>query len=200
MPFQAAPQCVEAKLIMSQNGVPLVNIFNIDVGHAVTISDLSGVFAAVDAWVTAHYAPIIHTSVQFQQLVVTDISVANGQQQIYIPTTTTGLQSGTAAAANAAFVGSWRTAHTGRGYRGRTYAGGMVTSDFVDAQHVSLSTAGSYNTIFTALITAVATAGYKLCVLSRWLNKVLRTVALLTEIISVVTDTTVDSQRRRTAN
>ncbi len=200
MPFIATPQCVEAKLTMTQNSVPLVNIWHFDVAHAVTPTDLSGVFAVVDAWLTTYYSTLFHPSVSFDEIVVTDISVANGQQQVYVPTTLVGGGSGTAAAANAAFVASLRTAHTGRSFRGRTYVGGMSTSQFTDAQHVGAGYAAAVNNAFTHLLAAAITAGYKLCVLSRYLNKVLRAVGLLTEIISIITDTKVDSQRRRTAN
>jgi hypothetical protein len=51
-----------------------------------------------------------------------------------------------------------------------------------------------------ALISAISGLGFKLVVLSRWLNKVLRVVALATEIVSVVVDNKIDSQRKRTAN
>lgn len=200
MTFIPTPQCVEVRLVASQNSVPVVSIWNVDVGHAVTVTDLSGVFAVVDAWITSDFKNLIHTSVSFDQIIVTDISVANGQQQVYTPTTPTGAVGGTAAAANAAFVASMRTAHTGRSFRGRTYVGGMRTSVFTDAQHVTPAFASQVNSTFVTLINNMITAGYKLSVLSRYLNNALRAVGLLTEIISVITDTKVDSQRRRTAN
>jgi hypothetical protein len=191
---------VEAKLVMNQNGVPVINRWYVDVGHAVTPTDLSGVFAVIDAWVTAHYSTIVHTSIKFDQIICTDVSVANGQQDIQVPTTLAGTVTGSAEAANAALVASLRTAHTGRGYRGRTYIPGLSTTYLTDAQHVSTTYVAFANVAFVDLVNAMVTAGYKLCVLSRWLNKVLRTVGLLTEIITIITDTKVDSQRRRTAN
>jgi hypothetical protein len=200
MPFISTPQAVEAKLIMSQNSVPLVNIWNFDVGHAVTLTDLTGVFAVVDAFVTAELRNLMHVSVSYDQIIVTDISVPNGQQIINTPTSPNGLNTGVAAGANVAFVASLRSAQTGRNFRGRSYMAGLTASVLADAQHTSTVYAAAVNTSFVNFINAAVTAGYKLCVLSRYLNRALRTVGLLTEIISVITDTKIDSQRRRTAN
>ena len=200
MTFISTPQGVEAKLIMSQNAVPVVNVWNFDVGHAVTLGDLTGVFAVVDAFVTSDLRGLMHISVTYDQIIVTDISVPNGQQIIMTPTSPNGLNTGVAAGANVAFVASLRTVHTGRSYRGRTYMAGLTASVLSDAQHTSTVYAAAVNTAFVNFINAVTTAGYKLCVLSRYLNNALRVAGLLTEIISVITDTKIDSQRRRTAN
>lgn len=200
MVFIPAPQGVEVVLKMTQNSVPIVNVWNVDVGHAVTHADLTGVFAVFDAWITSDYCNMIHNSVTFDQLVLTDISVANGEQIQEVPTTTAGALTGTAAAANASLVASLRTAKTGRSYRGRTYIPGLITSMFTDAQHINAGITVQANDVFVDLINALTTGGYKLVVLSRYLNKALRVVAVLTEVISIITDTKVDSQRRRTAN
>lgn len=200
MAFQPAPNCVEAKIVMSQNSIPVVNVFNVDVGTSPTVTELSGVFAVMDAFITSDLAPLVHPSLHFEQIVVTDISVANGMQQIYTPTTIAGSATGAAEGANVAYVASFRTAHIGRNYRGRTYMGGIPVSSLADAQHVTSGFAALVNAAYADLISDLVTAGYKLVVVSRWLANALRAVALVTEIISVITDTKIDSQRRRTAN
>ena len=200
MPFITTAQAVEVKLIQSQNSVPLVNIFNIDVGHTVTLSDLNTCASAIDAWVTAELRNLQHTSIVYEQIISTDISVANGQQVVVTPTSPNGLNTGAVSGANVAFVASLRTAHTGRCFRGRSYVGGLKASFITDAQHVDPVYAAAINTAYVNLIAGIGALGYKLCVLSRYFEKALRTVGLLTEIISVITDTKLDSQRRRTAN
>jgi hypothetical protein len=49
-------------------------------------------------------------------------------------------------------------------------------------------------------IDQLLTIGKVLVVVSRFADKVARTVALTTDIIGLITDTKIDSQRRRTAN
>lgn len=200
MPFQAAPQGIQVKLLMTQNGVRMENVWNVDYGAPVTPVGLALVNGIFDTWVNTSYKLRIHNSVTFDQLIATDISVANGAQDLQVPTATVGSAGGDAAAGNAAFVASLRTLQTGKNFRGRTYVVGLPVSSFTDAQHMSPTYAASVNVCFNDLISALVAGGYKLCVLSRYLANALRLVGLLTEVISVITDTKVDSQQRRTAN
>jgi len=200
MGFQAAPQIVEVTLNALQNGVPVVNRWNIDVGHSVTHTDLTGVFAVIDAWVTSSLKYSQVSALSYETIVVKDMSVENGEELVYVPTTLAGAI-GTAPMPNStAAVASLRTALTGKNYRGRTYLGGLAQAALEDSTHLKVSSALTITTLFTDLIDGLTTAGYKLVVLSRWLNLALRATAVATEIISVVVDTKFDNQRRRTAN
>jgi len=185
---------------MTQNGVRMENVWNVDYGAPVTPIGLALVNNVFDAWITANLASVMHSSVKYDQLVATDISVANGAQDLKVPTTTQGAGVAGEAAGNAAFVASLRTLNTGRNFRGRTYVAGMNQSSLINAQNVSTATAAAYNVVFVNLVNALSTAGYALCVLSRYLNNALRVVGVLTEVISVITNTKIDSQQRRTAN
>jgi hypothetical protein len=200
MTFQPAPQIVEVTLNSKQDGVPVVNRWNVDVGHAVTHTDLTGVFAVVDAWVTSTLKTNQVTSMLYETIVVKDMSVANGEELIYIPTTPHGQLAIASLPNSTAVVASLRTANTGKNFRGRSYMGGIPTNAQVDSTHISAAYAAGTVSVMTDLISALSGAGYKLVVLSRWLNKILRVTALATEIISVIVDTTMDNQRRRTAN
>ena len=200
MPFQAVPQGIQVKLLMNQNGVRMENVWNVDYDAPVTPVGLSLVAGIFDAWITSDYRNMMTTSVKLDQLICTDISVPNGAQDIRVPTSTQGTVAGTESAGNAAFVASLRTLATGRNFRGRTYVPGIPQTYLVDAQHVSPAYAVFVNVAFNNLLAALVAGGYKLCVLSRYLNTILRAVGLLTEIITVITDTKVDSQQRRTAN
>jgi len=200
MAFQAVPQGVKVALEATQNTVPIVNVWHVDIGAAPTLADLNNVAAAFDAWVTSDLSPLQHPSILYQNIVVTDISVPAGLQVTIPVTTGAGSAGGGEAAANAAVVASFRTGFSGRTMRGRTYIGGLNIPSFTDAQHVTVGYAAAVNAAFGTLITNLNALGYKLSVLSRWLNLVLRVTGLLTEITTVITDTTVDSQRRRTAN
>lgn len=200
MPFLATPNGIEVKLIMSQNGVPVVNVWHVENTTPITPSVLSSTLALFDGWLTTDYAGLIQPSVLFQEWIVTDISVAGGAQITGTPTAPNGTAAGVQSAGNAAFVASLRTGLSGRSNRGRTYVPGISVSAFVDAQHVTTVYAAAVNTAFANLVTILVAASQHLAVLSKFLGGVLRVAGLLIEITQIITDTKVDSQRRRTAN
>jgi len=185
---------------MEQNGVNMENVWNVDVGAAVTPTILAAVGVLFDGWLTTNYSLLSSSSLKYNQIICTDISVANGAQDIRVPTTANGGIGSTQAAGNAALVASLRTIHTGRNFRGRTYLAGLAQTNLLDAQHVQAGMVAALNLAMNVLLGDLLVAGYKLVVLSRWLNNARRAVALLTEVISIVTDTKIDSQQRRTAN
>lgn len=201
MAFQTVPNGIEIVMNATQNGVPIVNVFWSKTSGVVTTGALGDAADAVKGWWDTYIKPGMHPSYVLDTIVATDKSVANGSQVTRTYTTgNAGTASGAAAAANAATVISWRTAHIGRSFRGRTYIGALTTGSFSDAQNVTSGFAGGMATAGAALITALGAVSQTLCVLSRYANLVLRVTGLLTEIIGVVVDTKVDSQRRRTAN
>lgn len=200
MAFQAVPQGIQVRLLMTQNGVRMENVWNVDAGAGVTPLLLFNVGTIFDTWLTSDLRNMMTTSVKFDQLICTDISVVNGAQDIRVPTSPQGTVAGVQSAGNAAFVASLRTLHTGKNFRGRTYVAGVPQTYLVDAQHVDAAYAGFVNVAFNNLLAVLVAGGFKLCVLSRYLAKILRAVGLLTEVITIITDTKIDSQQRRTAN
>jgi len=200
MAFVPTPQGVETVLKMTQQGVPVVNVYHFDVGHSVTLADLQGINAAMDAWLTSDFAPLVSSTVAFDSIVSTDISVANGMQDLQIPTTANGGAGGTPTAANAALVVSWRTPFSGRSFRGRTYIGGLTQTVQTTSHEVTTTYQAAVVASFQNLITALQTAGYVLSVLSKVALGVQRVTGILTEIVGFITNTTIDSQRRRTGN
>lgn len=201
MSFIPTPQGVELRVIADQNGVPVVNIYNLKAGGAVTLADL---IAAVNTFVTWYESigrGYYHQTYVLQSVVATDISVANGIQYTTATfTTPAGAITSAAAAANAAVVISWRTPFVGRSFRGRTYVGGLANAELLNAQTVQTTTAAGMAADWGALMTAFQTAGLVLSVLSKYALKVARVAGLLTEITSIIVNTKLDSQRRRTAN
>lgn len=200
MTYQRVPHCVEVHLNASQDGVPVVNRWYVDVGHTVTHEDLTGVFAVFDAWVTGSLSDRQVDSLHYETIVVKNVDVENGEELVYVPTTTQGTQTANPAPNSMAVVASLRTASTGRNYRGRTYIGGLNVGTMSDSTHIDSSTATAYAGVMTDLIDALETATYVLVVASKVLNGVQRAVAVVTEVVSVIVNTTIDNQRRRTAN
>lgn len=200
MVFQPVADGLKIEQIGVQNDVPVVNVF-----YAAAVEDhdaglLESVADTVYDWYVANRT-LWHESYTLQSIVVTDVAIANGIQFI-LPVTVNGagLDSGEPAAANAAVCASLRTGFTGRSFRGRYYFGGLGAAAFTDAQHISVTAAGLFSGAIVDLIDALEAVGAIMSVCSRVANLVQRVTAILTEITSVLVDTKIDSQRRRTAN
>ncbi len=200
MLFIPSPDTVEAVIKGTQTGVPVVMVLNIDVHHTPTITDLNAVAAAIDGWITTSLSTLQHGSLSYDSIIVTDISVSGGMQVSITPTTTVGAETGAAAPANAALVVSWRTAHIGRSFRGRTYLGAMAAGNIGSSHEVTGSYQIAVASVFDELLVILDGLGYALSVVSKFHNLVARTVAVVTEITRLIVDTKIDSQRRRTAN
>lgn len=200
MAFQAVPNGIKVEMNHRQNGVPVVNRFYVTQAGSVSSADLDDVaVVALAFW--NEYKAACHVSLVLENITLTDVSVDGGVQLI-VPLTTgnTGGATSAPAAANAAVVASLRTARTGRSYRGRFYFGGLPNANLADAQTISGGQAAVYAGYMTDLMDALTAIGKTLVVVSRWHAKALRVIAAVTEVISILVDTKVDSQRRRTAN
>jgi hypothetical protein len=103
-------------------------------------------------------------------------------------------------AANAAMCVSLRTNYTGRSFRGRFYVGGIGAAAQVSAQNFNTGAAAAVAGYFEDFLDALEAISMHLVVVSNFASGVVRIVALATQIISVIVDTKIDSQRRRTAN
>jgi len=200
MAFQPTPNGIKIEMNATQNGVPVVNVFHVKAPGAVSTADLDDALAVFHTW-WGTIKDGFHPSYVLNNFTATDISVEDGVQTI-LPETTGNVGTGTGAAAggNVAIVASFRTGFTGRSFRGRSYRGGVLNGTLESAQNISVGAASGIAAQYVNLINALTTANLTLCVLSRYANKVLRVAGLLTEIIEVLVDTKIDSQRRRTAN
>lgn len=201
MAFQTVPDGVEVVFTAMQNGVPIVNVFNVQDTETHDAARLGVIADAFKAWWSTNVQASIHESYVLQSIKVTNLTSSAGPQVVRNYTTgNAGGTGGVATAGNAAGVVSWRTGNIGRSFRGRTYFGGLAAGELTNAQFLAAGTVTALSVWGTTLIDAMGAIGCKLAVLSRFAAGVLRVTGLLTEIISVVVDSKVDSQRRRTAN
>lgn len=200
MTFQQIPQCVEVHLNARQDNVPVVNRFYVNVATNTPSVEFDDLFAVIDAWITGSLAPQCTNHLAFESVALKDMHNANGQLRIYTPTTTTGGRSSTAAINSAASCISLRTALSGKNYRGRFYLGGLCQSDFTSSTQIGTAVVTSHSDIMTDLMDALAVATYTLSVVSKVLNGIQRAIAVVTGVATVITNTVVDNQRRRTAN
>jgi len=200
MTIGIVPNGMKCEFNAIQNGIPIVNRVFVTTPSAPTTTDMNNLItAAVDFYQSL--LPFQHPSYIMQNITVTDVHVANGTQIIAAQTSgNVGAAPGVPAAANAAQVVSLRTAFTGRSFRGRYYVGGLAAVNQSDAQNWTTAQSVSLSGLFQDFITALDAVGQTLVVVSNFAAGVVRVVALATEIIALITDTKVDSQRRRTAN
>jgi len=200
MASQLVPNGIKVEMNGSQNGIPVVNRFYVTMSAAPSSADLDDVIIATLAFWNDLKASI-HNTYVLNNITATDVHVANGTQTI-LPLTTgnVGSAGGDAAAANAAACISLRTNFTGRSFRGRMYIGGLPNAALQNAQNLTTTAAAAYAGYMSDFIDALNAINMTLVVVSRFAAGVARVVNLATEIISIIVDTKVDSQRRRTAN
>jgi len=194
------PNGMKCEFNATQNGVPVVNRVYVTTSSAPTLGDMDDLVVAALAFFN-DYKESTHESYVLNDITVTDVHVANGPQVIFPLTTgNTGLVTGTAAGGNVAIVASLRTAFTGRSFRGRWYFGGVPTAAMANAQLATTGTASALAGYFSDFIDALQDIGMTLVVVSKFAAGVARVTNLATEIISIIVNTKLDSQRRRTAN
>jgi len=200
MTLGIVPNGIKVEWNAVQNTIPVVNRVFITQAGSVGSGDLDDVIVEALAYFNS-IKGALHPSYILQNITATDVSVANGIQTI-LPLTTSnvGTASGDALAANAAMCISLRTNYTGRSFRGRFYVGGLAQSNLDTAQTFDSSAAAGIASLFMDFIDALTAINKTLVVVSNYAAGVVRVVALATEIISIIVDTKVDSQRRRTAN
>ena len=201
MVFQPVPDGVEVVFDGVQNGVPVVNVFNVLDTESHDEARLGEIADTFKDWWDTFVAPMQSTSYILQSIKATNLTSSAGPQVIRAySTSNTGTNGGGEAAGNAAAVISWKTAAIGRSFRGRTFVGALAETELSTAQSLDSATVTALLSAGTNLLDALDAIGAKLAVLSRIAAGVVRVAGLLTEIIAVVVDNKVDSQRRRTAN
>jgi len=200
MASDVVPHGIKIEWNYVQNNIPVVNRVYTVVAGSPTTTNLEQAIVEAHAFYL-DIQGLQHPTLILQNITATDVHVANGTQTV-LPLTTSNVGTGTgsAVAANAAVVISLRTNFTGRSFRGRFYAGALCDSNMANAQNIITSAATFYAGAMEDFIDALNTINMTLVVVSRFAAGVARVVNLATEIISVIVDTKIDSQRRRTAN
>jgi len=201
MAFQTVPNGVQVKLVGQLGDQPCINVFNVDVGHEVTEVDVENATIGVDTWFTAEIIPHVADDYVLVKAVGTDLEHDPTVQHeiVHSPAIAGEISSG-GMPANAALVTSLRTMNIGRSYRGRSYLGGLPIDSQVSVDAMDTAYAATIAAAYGVLIDTLHSIGYSLAVLSRVANGVARVAGLLTEVIALVTNTRIDTQRRRVNN
>jgi hypothetical protein len=153
--------------------------------------------AANDAWIQNLLA-VLTLDYIFRETYATDLTTQTAPAATSAaPAATTGLVTAEAAPANVALCVSLRTNGRGRSARGRQYISGLNVNDITGNQF-DTAAAQAVVDAFNGYAADIYNAGYQVVVLSRYENKQPRTEALVQPLtVAVLTDTFIDSQRRR---
>lgn len=199
MPFLATPNGIQVELRFTQDGQRVENAHWF-MGPTMnpTPAELETVADMVQLWWEEEVQPIQSNTVNLREIYVTDQSVVDGETFTYSPTvSTTGANVNAPLPNNVTVAISFRTSRRGRSFRGRAYVIGL-TANQVAASHLTPAAATAWVAAYDSLVNRAALAGFQLCVCSKIENGNPRMGGLLTPVNdALITDDTVDSQRRR---
>lgn len=199
MAFIPTPNGVKVCMRYSKAGQQVCNVFHVDVGATPTLADLNTIGAAFKDWWVAKVKAYQSEDVTLEAIEVTDISALGAPGIEY----NTGLpQSGTpgapAMANNVTVASKLSSGRTGRSFRGRSYFVGLTPAYVTaDAQHINPTMVTAFNAMWEDLLARLVAAGFELAILSLVDHGAPRAAGLLTAVQTVITNTTLDSQRRR---
>lgn len=198
MPFIPVPNGVLAEVRMLLDGQKIENTLWFNAGATATQAQMATLANDLLTWWTSQYAPIVSNEVKLSEIYVT-AQHAQGAEgfSLTAPGGTQGANTNPAAANHVALCVSFRTSGRGRSARGRNYISGLQAVEVVSNDLAASKVQAAVN-CYGHLATPANTGGMVWSVCSRYQNKVPRAAGILQPIVSVlVTDSVVDSQRRR---
>jgi hypothetical protein len=198
MPFLSVPDAAEIIIQGTLQGQAIANVIGAQHVGAYTQTDLDNLSNAVDGWVGSDYLPLVANSVTYDQTHVRGLNSIVDLESVDGTNTGPGTQSGSSMPANASFVITMRTGHTGRSARGRFYWWPFASSVALSAQTVTTAFASAAEVAIGNLLAAISTAGWTPVVISRRSNGAPRLVGVTTPItLAVARNNEIDSQRHR---
>jgi hypothetical protein len=198
MPFLSVPDTVEVVINGDISGQPIANV--VGAGHvgAYVQADLDNLAAAVDGWVASDYLPLVSASVNYVSTHVRGLTNIIDLESTDTTSAGPGTASGGGMPANASFVVTLRTGHTGRSARGRFYMWPYSTSALLTSQTVTTTYSNAAQAALIALSGVIATAGFQMVIISRRSNNVPRLVGVTTPVTDIESrNQAVDSMRHR---
>lgn len=198
MVFVPAPQVAQAVVKHIYAGQEVNNVLAFGIAAVPNIVQLQTLASALqEAWVGA-IMPLLSNQLTFSEVVVRDLTVADGTQVASAPAAlVTGGVGGDGYPGSVALCMTHRTALIGRSRRGRTYFGGIPenTATVNTFQPFFLL---AMKTAWDSVIADVEVSGWFFGILSRRTNKLPRPVGVFTAVTSsLFRDPRVDSQRGR---
>jgi hypothetical protein len=159
----------------------------------------------VKSWWDASYAGLVTTGVTLREVVCTDMTTDTGAVGSVSGAGSVGTVGGTKMPSNVSLAVSFRTASRGRSFRGRNYLVGLSNSQIEQPNTAASDYIEAVIAAYNDFMSAIDTAGWTWVVASRFSGvdpdtkqPIPREAGVTTPIVTVVvTDTAIDSQRRR---
>lgn len=199
MPFVPAPNIAMVEMRATVANQKVENRIMVDCLAPPTPAALSDLCDIAAQWWGNDYADFLHTTVQLQEVVATDMGELNGAQVSFTPgAPVTGGQGGDPMPNEVSYCASVRTASRGRSARGRFYTLPMartsvVVNNFTDAYVTGVTTA------LNLLRGTLSAAGTPWVIVSYRSNNAPRPGGPVYFVVNNITsvDSIVDSMRRR---
>lgn len=199
MPFIPVPNGIMVEVRYVWDAQRVENVFWCRSPNAVpTVAELETVAEQVFLNWAQYFQPWQTSMLSIREVYATDQSSANGSVFTFndnLPTT--GINVNEAMPNSTTLAVSLRTAQRGRSFRGRSYALGL-TRNVVANNTVSAPAVVSILAGYDALIVQLGLLNIPLAICSRYALGDPRPFGILTPVVdALITDNTVDSQRRR---
>lgn len=199
MAFIPVPNVAQIKVVQTMDGQRVINdLYFEQAAGPITSLQLANIAVGVADWWGLNILLQQSTAMHFDYVEATDLTVQNGLQVQSLANSGFGAIGGDFAPNNVALCVSFRTGQAGRSFRGRNYIGGVP-----DSQVLGNTFEGTWVTdILTAYNNIVGPGalggGWEWVVVSRFTGGAPRATGIATPVLTaIVTDTVVDSQRRR---
>lgn len=198
MVFIETPDTAKVAVQYESGGQDIVNTLWFENAGGWAEAALQLLADSVLDWAIDELIGYLSNDIQLISATATDQSVEGGAQAVATPpTTTVGGSSTNAASNNATGVVTFRTAKTGRSYRGRNYVSGIPNEYIITPVSLSAVWTAGILAAYEALADVEAAADCQHVVVSHY-HALAPRAAGVTEVVTAYTmDTSVDSQRRR---
>jgi hypothetical protein len=166
---------------------------------------LSSMANVVKDWWTDQYGPLVSDLVTLREVTCTDLTTATGSQVSVSGGLAPGGQIGGSEPSNVSLAISFRTTLRGRAFRGRNYIVGIPLERMASQNEVESTFASDLTSAYIQLREDLDSADFTWVVVSRFSgvdpetgDPIPREAGVATPVLApLVTDLTVDSQRRR---
>lgn len=197
--FQACPGVASIEMIYQFADQPCENVYHVtnETGAVITTAELTDLAVAFASWETDTASTARSTNTQLMLIRARDLTVEAGNQWEQSESID-GTQAGAVMAQNVTISIKANTNRTGRSYRGRSFWIGMTEPQASNGLVASGFITGVTDRMNNLITVVSEVPPFKLAVLSRRNDGVVRPTGVATPIVNYVcVDAFVDSQRRR---
>jgi len=198
MPFVPVIDTIMCEFRYTINGQQCENRVMIDTLTGVTSANLESTAILAWNWWQDHYGANVGSNVLLREVVTTDISLADGEQFTYAPSSSVTGAKPAPLPNETAFCVSLRTGHRGRSARGRWYLVSVSGNDRSDPNTLTNAYVTDIIDAMQLLINDLTTAGTPMIIVSYRSGGAPRvTPVKFTVLSALAVDAVVDSMRRR---